>query len=305
VSRDSFICGASLAAGSDTNICVEIYTPIQPTAIELFYEAIDYLNTAGGATIASVTGTQAARYAITDAGTVSRVFSKTSGSLLGDVTKDAGSEEYERDTAYGYSGYSNTDPYSNTRTTQAYGVYFTMNPFSKYFEIWNHCVGIRTLAISLVDTEAVSKYNYVRYSNPYVQGSLVNGLNTFDALDEYQLPVESGTGIILTDRGDNLLALFESETVSIYVGEGFVNTTNDNNFLTKTESVIGDDRKLQGNFGTQHPASVAHNGGRTYYLDARRGSVIRCSQDGLTGSDYPSGKVKEGNGYLVNSPMLE
>jgi len=251
--------GFNLNTGTGTSPMIEIYTP-KANTIQPFYE---YGN----------------RYPVTNPG-ASATLSVTSVDFYGDIVSIS-RNKYSADGAYG-----DTTPLTNNY------IYFTtryceaMNTFDTNFSNWIKPGG-RSVIKSTIDDIESSKEGTIRWSNPYVLESRNNGLSTFDALNEYNLPSENGNGIILTERGDNLLAIFESETVSVYVGEGFVNTTNDNNFLAKTESVIGDDRRLQGNFGTQHPASVASEGGRTYYLDARRGSVIRASQDGLTViSDY-------------------
>jgi len=60
-----------------------------------------------------------------------------------------------------------------------------------------------------------------------------------------------------------------------------------NQFLTKTDNVIGDVRRYLGGNGSIHPASVVSRDGKVYFLDARKGQAIRRSQDGLTRiSDY-------------------
>jgi len=250
----------TLNTGAPTAVYVEIYTPRTNTA-QPFYE---YGN----------------RYEITNPG-ASATLSQTTVTWYGDVVS------VPRQESQASGAYSDTSP--STNAYQVYGGFQyceAMNTYDSNFQTWVKPGG-KAISKSTKDDAVQYKEGTVRFSQPYVLESDTNGLNTFNALDEYNLPAENGNGVMLTERGDNLLALFESETVSIYVGEGFVNTSNDNNFLAKTESVIGDDRKLLGGFGTQHPASVAHNGGRTYYLDARRGSVVRCSQDGLTIiSDY-------------------
>ena len=84
-----------------------------------------------------------------------------------------------------------------------------------------------------------------------------------------------------------LIAIFEKETVSLYIGQGFVSTSDGNEFLAKTDNVVGDDRRYLGGHGTVHPDSVVSRDGRVYYFDMHKGAIIRRSQDGLTRiSDY-------------------
>jgi len=250
----------ALNTGTPTSCKVEIYTPRAVTS-QLFYE---YGN----------------RYEITTPGS-GAVLSQLVVQWFGDVSS------VPRRESQSLGAYSDTSPSTNEYQTFG-GVKYceAMNGYDDNFQSW-----VKPGGKSIIKSKSKDLVQYkegtIRFSQPYVLESDTNGLNVFNSLDEYNLPSENGIGVVLTERGDNLLALFESQAVSIYIGEGFVNTSNDNNFLAKTESVIGDDRRLLGGFGTQHPASVAYNAGRTYYLDARRGSVIRASQDGLTViSDY-------------------
>lgn len=179
------------------------------------------------------------------------------------------------------SGYSATDPFANTYEPSdvALITYEAMNAWDRNYTIW-----VTQSGRSLVRGESrqLLKKGYLRFGQAFILNSNYLGLNTFYALDEYALRIENGAGTILADGGDVLVAINEIETTSVYIGEGFVSTADSNEFLAKTDSVIGDDRKLLGGHGCIHKASVVSRDSRVYFLDARKGVIVRRSQDGLT-----------------------
>lgn len=185
---------------------------------------------------------------------------------------------------YSDASYSASDPDANSYIANSINYLESMNAWDTNFDKWVTGFG-RSMAKS--DSLEVLKKAYVRFSNEYIQNAAFFGLNTFDALDEYPMPVENGIGLILAKANDVLVAIHETQSASLYIGEGFVNTTNDNNFLAKTDSVIGDDRQYAGGYGCQRKSTVVARKGRIYFLDERQGVVVRRSQDGLTPiSDY-------------------
>lgn len=281
----------SIGAGNASRDIIEIYRPKIPSNTENLYEAMDADLTPpyAGASLNPQAGSFSARYAISNPGTGSRAFAVTSGIIGGDATfvSSGGYTDIGRTTDFSYTGYSDTAPYTNVRVTSTLDDILVMNPISQYYDVWLHGVGARVVTVPLVDAQELSKYNVVRYSNPYIQGSDILGLNTFDALDEHYLPIENGVGTLLVEAGDVLVGLHQIESTAIYVGEGFVNTSSGSSFLSKTDSVIGDDRRYMGGHGTTHPASVVARDGRVYFYDSRKGCIVRRSQDGLTRiSDY-------------------
>ena len=129
-------------------------------------------------------------------------------------------------------------------------------------------------------------YNIIAFSSPYLENSYINGLNRFLPADQYSLPVDRGPVIALKKVTTVLLAIHERFTSTLYIGEAFIRQGNDF-VLTKTESVVGDDRELQGGYGTINPESVIEANGIAYWWDAYRGAVVRYTNAGLFAiSDY-------------------
>lgn len=216
------------------------------------------------------------KHAISNAGTGSRAFSTTSISPVGDVSSVLRS-------LYGATGASASNPFANAFVKNASVKYpfEAMNSYDKSFGNWVKPGG-RSIEKSQYDAIQLVKRNNIRFGQVYNPNSNVIGLNTFEALDEQSLPIENGAGVSLKVAGEVLVAVQEIESTAVYVGQGFVNTSDSNAFLAKTDSVIGDTRRYLGGHGSVHQASVVQREGVVYFLDARKGVVVRRSQDGLT-----------------------
>lgn len=217
------------------------------------------------------------KFAINNPGTGSRAFSSTAFSIFGDC------ESFTRVTyKYAASGYDATDPYGNTlEPTGSTDIFQKVNAFDKN-PVWAAEPATRPQPFSRVGSKEIRAENSIRFGHEYIKGSQVSNLNTFDELDEYLLPSENGPGVKLQDADDVLTAICQNENTALYIGEAFVNTADGNQFLAKTDRVIGDDRKYFGGFGSIHPESVEEYSGRVYYYDMTKGAIIRRSNDGLT-----------------------
>jgi hypothetical protein len=221
------------------------------------------------------------KFTISNSGTVGRAFGTLVGLYEGDI------EKYTKNSySYDSAGYSDTDPYGNVLEFVGAEEFEMMNVYDDYFDKWVKGTG-RSIARLSSGSKELSKRTALRFGQEYFSNSTINNIATFEALDEQNMPTEGGAGMALAESGRVLVALQQAETTGVYVGQGFIKTTNGNNFLTKTDGVIGDVNKNLGDHGCQNPYTVVSREGRVYYLDLRRGYVIRRSQDGLTRiSDY-------------------
>jgi hypothetical protein len=122
----------------------------------------------------------------------------------------------------------------------------------------------------------------VRYSDPFVQDSNINGLSSFSSGNQYPLPYERHKITKLIRVGRVLLSIHEDVTTALYVGEGFMKQ-NDDFILVKTDRVIGDDRILSGDgeFGTINPESVVEYEGQAFWWDMINGVVVNYTKAGL------------------------
>jgi len=133
-----------------------------------------------------------------------------------------------------------------------------------------------------VNTEEKRKdiFSTFGFSEPYIQQTLINGLNSFDAENQYTIGVERGRTRCLKRAGQVLIAIHEREASSLYIGEGVIRQNNDF-ILAKTDSVVGDDRKLQKRFGTINPESVLEVDDDLYWWDGYKGAIVRYTLAGM------------------------
>lgn len=227
---------------SSSEFLFEIYTPYKPSVTEPFFEIGEL-------------------YEINNPGTASREYGTLAGSIPGDIvlkSRDDGTDEYLTE---------------------------NMSPNDKFYNIWNTSAG----RPNFIDTIGqVTKDSYIAYSNAFIQGAKANGLCTFDALDTKDVPNECGsiTRIINTSKVQNeigvvMLALCESETVSIYLGEQQLVSQTGNAFIAAAPEVLGTMNVLKGSFGCADGTAVAENRGNVYFWDRYNGKIIQYSVSGL------------------------
>jgi hypothetical protein len=200
-------------------------------------------------------------YKITNAGASNRTFSQVSGSFDdGDVIIK------ERD-------YNGTTVYLEQT-----------NPDTGHYKDWIQLTG-RVFAPSRFGQ--VHKPNSISFSENRIEGTLFNGLSTFNALDEKTLPQEMGTikKLLFTSKtestGNTMLAIGAMETASVYIGESQISTGGGSSLIAVQSGVIGSAQVLRGSYGTMHPESVVTNNNRVYFYDALNGTVVRYDVNGL------------------------
>lgn len=223
---------------------------------------------------------------ISNALSSSRSYSTLTGSLLGDI--------YPTFVVY---------------TPNTYSIE-TMNPNPTYWQEWQTNTGWVNIITSLSQT---NKKNSIRFSDPIIIGTKINGLNAFQSLNDTELPLELNgiQKITLTSKvqqeGTVMLAVGLSETTSIYLGESQIFDSTGASFIAKTTGVIGQVNTLKGSYGTVNPESVFKWEGDVYWFDANKGSVVRYGNNGLFPiSDYKMRKyfVRLGDLVLKNNSQV-
>lgn len=133
---------------------------------------------------------------------------------------------------------------------------------------------------TVYDKEKKSRItNIVAYSNIYIQGTSINGINEFDAVNRYTLPIERGTITGFAKNGKVLLTFHERNVSSLYIGDGVLKE-GENFLLTKSSSVIGDDRPMLGGYGTIKPESILEVYDSVFFWDSYRGAFLRYTNAG-------------------------
>lgn len=121
----------------------------------------------------------------------------------------------------------------------------------------------------------------LRFSDPYIEGSEINGLNSFPVENVYDKIGQDRSPITkLIAVGNVLVAVHERHVTSLYVGEGIIRT-GETGFLSKVDDVIGDDRKLIGEMGSYNPESLQGVDGQLFGFDIYKGVVWRYTVEGI------------------------
>ena len=162
--------------------------------------------------------------------------------------------------------------------------YEAMAPIDKYWKNWITDIGRPTIVIS---SGATSKPVSIYYSNVILQGTETNGLSTFEALSQTNLPLDLKQimRLILASKvqleGTVMVAIGEQETASIYIGEAQIFDNSGNSFLATTTGVIGNVNIMKGSYGTINPESAFRWKGDIAYFDANKGAWVKYSSNGL------------------------
>jgi hypothetical protein len=132
------------------------------------------------------------------------------------------------------------------------------------------------------EDEEENKFPHIlSYSEKYVEDSFINGLNSWLDVNVYPLPIERTPIRALVPTENVVLAIHERNVTSLYIGESFIETANENALLAKSERYIADDRRLKGDYGTVNPESIAVHRDNVYFFDAYQGAIVRYSVNGL------------------------
>jgi hypothetical protein len=221
-------------------------------------------------------------YQVNNPTTISRTYDVVAGSIGGDttiLTRNDGTSDYLTE---------------------------NMSPNDKFYQIWNTDSG----RPNFIDTIGqVVKESSIAYSNTFISGTKVNGLSTYDALDTKDIQCGSVTKLqvaskIGEDEGDIMLAICETETASLYLGEVQLVGQATNAFVAQAPGVIGTINVLKGSLGTTRPESVTEYLGLVFGIDLNKGAYWQYSPAGLEPvSRYKQSRFFKNycDGYLVSN----
>ena len=130
--------------------------------------------------------------------------------------------------------------------------------------------------------------NSIRWSNVKLPNSNVNGLSTFDALDETSVDQSSGpiTTIFLSSKeanqGGRLLVLCASGSYIALVGQQQIYSADQTPALTSSAGVLGTILPLTNMWGCISPQSVVGYKGIVFWADALNREIIQFAGDGAS-----------------------
>jgi hypothetical protein len=161
-----------------------------------------------------------------------------------------------------------------------------MSPNDFYYNRWDSDDGKLSLVTKLGRQEKPHSGNF---SNVYIPGTATNGLNSFEAINQFSVPQESGsiTKLIVTDKiqdkGSVMLAICSINPNSIYLGEvQILDSTGATTYFAGSDGVIGTINPLKGTAGCINAESVVEYYGLVFWIDvANTGAVVQYSQAGV------------------------
>jgi hypothetical protein len=141
--------------------------------------------------------------------------------------------------------------------------------------------------------------NIVRYSRPYFQNTLINGLSTFEEDDVNKWPGYKeyndifGDIVSIIEQGDTLKVYQERKASSTLIGRTQYMDAEGNEQVMISNVVLGAIRYSPSNYSTVFPESLSKNNKFIYGVDIYNGVVWRDSVNGL----FPiSGRYAEAGG---------
>lgn len=125
----------------------------------------------------------------------------------------------------------------------------------------------------------------VRFSDPWIQDTEINGINAFQPANEKQYNIDFGAARKLQRINNDVLKVIFTNSVqlSIYVKQGILRQgQGGENLVSLTDSVIGDDHLIQRTLGGKNPESVVINDeGDIFGYDENEGVVWLGAGNGL------------------------
>lgn len=137
-----------------------------------------------------------------------------------------------------------------------------------------------------IDIGRIYRPTAIRFSNQYVENTKINGLSSFDALNQKQLSTDYGLINKLLLIGDDVLMSVceNSKIVTTYVNKGILaQATGAQLLVAISDEVLPRTNILMQTFGSQNPESVILNDYRDVYMwDKQVSTIPRYTSNALT-----------------------
>lgn len=125
----------------------------------------------------------------------------------------------------------------------------------------------------------------IRFSNPYIPSTNINGLSEFDDFSFEEYEQQYGTIERMYAQDKDLIVFQNLKVGKVRIGQTtlYGNEGNAISTLKSQDKVLSDIVYYQGEFGIgKNPESFAVYGNRLYFTDVPRGAVLRLGGDGIT-----------------------
>lgn len=145
---------------------------------------------------------------------------------------------------------------------------------------------LRPTTTTLDEYRQIRRYADITYSEPYVGSSGVNGLNEFNlSLANFKDDIDKNYGSIqLMYFWNTDLIVFQEDKVSkVLAGKDLLVTASGESSVTNSTNVLGQQIAYKGEYGiSRNPESFDFDGANLYWADAKRGSILRLGNNGIT-----------------------
>jgi hypothetical protein len=150
-------------------------------------------------------------------------------------------------------------------------------------------IDTRPSSTSVEEYREIRRFADNTYGKPYIESTNINGLNEFNLGNANFKEIDKQHGSIqrTLSREGNLLVLQEEKTGYVLFGKDLLSMANGQGVLATIPEILGKYIPYAGNNGIgKNPESLAVDGDRVNWVNARRGVPMRLSADGVTEINY-------------------
>jgi len=153
---------------------------------------------------------------------------------------------------------------------------------SDFFTSESSSIG-RSLA-PIPDAKTVKRSGSITYSEPYLYEGTFNGLSSFNlSLSNFMdLDYEYGSIKGLEGYNQRLYFIQEGRAGVIAVNRNVIQASSGDNLVALSNNVLQSEQYYVGEYGTSHSESVSSRDGMVYFVDVKKGRVLRIDSQGIT-----------------------
>ena len=173
-------------------------------------------------------------------------------------------------------------------TSNTGGSFTTFFPEDYYLNDFHRTNHYSKGRINVINNNAAERHleASVYYSETYSSTGSINGLSNFDLANSPYYDYNKNFGSIqsLMMRDDDLLIFHENKVGRVLVQKDILTTASGEGLVSLSNKIISNYVSLySGEYGCcLQPESIVKFGNKFYFVDIKRGTVLRLSNDGLT-----------------------
>ncbi|WP_160339803.1 hypothetical protein, partial [Myroides sp. LoEW2-1] len=149
-------------------------------------------------------------------------------------------------------------------------------------------IDLSPTTISNEEYGEIIRYADLTYGEQFVESTGLNGLNSFNRslVNWKELDKQNGTIEKIVSRDGNLLVFQKDKVGQVLYGKDAMYNTDGTSNVAKVPYILGEYVPYTGEYGMTHPESYEQDGNRIYWVDAKRGHVLRLSSNGISPITY-------------------